>query len=295
MIGFFRTILYTPLYNILIFLAWIVPGHSIGWAIIILTILIRFALLPASLKASRAQVRLQALQPKINKLKKEIKDQQAQGRALMQLYKDEGASPFGTCLPILIQLPIIFVLYQVFLVGFDTSNYSLLYYFTPRPEVLDPYFYGLNLAKPELWALPIFAGLTQFILSKMMMPPAQKKEAGAEMDPMQMANKQMVYLFPLMTIFIARSLPAALALYWIITTVFGIAQQFYVNNQVKKNKPVEDGDLDVERYKNIEAKKLETPVPVKNTKTGYIQKAMNKRLDKQEKKTGVEVTIRTKK
>lgn len=296
---FFKVILYQPLYNILIFFAWLVPGDSIGWAIILLTVLIRIILLPASLKAARAQVKLQAIQPKINKIRQEIKDQQQQGKAIMKLYKDEDASPFGSCLPLLIQLPIIFILYRVFSAGLDQSRFSMLYSFTPRPDTINTIFFGLDLSKPEAWVLPILAGASQFILSKMTMPPTAPKTGNDTQaaDPMAMANKQMVYLFPLMTVFIARSLPAALAIYWIITTLFGIVQQLYVNKtiKVKKLDQSELDDFDVEKYKNLPESVPFKKDDSKPVKKDMISKAMSKRLDKQEKKSGVEVTIRTKK
>jgi YidC/Oxa1 family membrane protein insertase len=306
MINLLKTVIYYPLYNLLIFLAWIVPGHSLGWAIIMLTIIIRVILLPPSIKAARAQVRLQMLQPEMNRIRKEIKDQQEQGKALMELYKKEGVSPFGSCLPLLIQLPIIFILYRVFYninrYGLNTEN---LYPFTPHLDSVNTFFYGLDLAKPELWVLPILAGALQYVLSKMMMPPTpkpageSKKNGAPDMaDTMAMANKQMVYIFPLITIFIARSLPAGIALYWITTTLFGIVQQIYVNKTIKGNAEekkeaiadakeieAEHGIVDKEEDKNDNAPK----------KSDLITKMMRKKLDKQEKKTGVEVTIRKKK
>lgn len=291
-----NAVLYFPMYNILIFLAWVIPGHSIGWAIVVLTILIRLALLPASLKAAKAQARLQLLQPEINKIKAEIKDQQAQGKAMMELYKKEGVSPFGSCLPLLIQLPIIFVLYRVFQAGLNTSGFIHLYSFVPHPDTINTLFFGLDLAKPELWVLPILAGVTQFILSKMMTPPApQNTGKPGEPDPMQMMNKQMIYIFPLVTVFIARSLPAALGIYWVVTTIFGIVQQIYVNKSIKNN-PTARKEAFADA-KEIEAEYIDekkTPAPKKDGKRDMIQKIMSKRLDKQEKKAGVEVTIRKK-
>lgn len=303
MVAFLNTILYFPMYNILIFLAWAIPGHSIGWAIVILTIIIRLILLPASLKAAKAQARLQLLQPEMNRIKAEIKDQQAQGRAMMELYKKEGVSPFGSCLPLLIQLPIIFVLYRVFRAGLDTSGFVHLYSFVPHPATINTSFFGLDLSKPELWVLPILAGVTQFVLSKMMMPstpqPATAKKDGMP-DPMQMMNKQMIYIFPLVTIFIARSLPAALAVYWVITTLFGIVQQVYVNRAIKANpvarkEALEDALRIEDEYVPAEEQTVAVPAPKKDAKKDILQKMMNKRLDKQEKKAGVEVTIRKKK
>ena len=302
---FFKTILYTPLYNILMFLVWLVPGNSVGLAIIILTIIIRTLLLPASLKASKAQVKLQALQPKIQKLRNEIKDQQAQGKAMMEMYKKEGVSPFGSCLPMLIQLPIIFVLYRVFTVGLDESRFSLLYSFVPQPENINTYFLGFDLAKPDLWILPIIAGASQFVLTRLTMPPKDaNNDKDSKADPMQAVTKQMMYFFPIITVIIARSFPAAIALYWIVTTIFGVIQQIYVNKTIKNSsemkKEISEGKEDIdeeieeyEEYKDETNKNNEDTK--KDKKKNLMTKMMNKRLKKQEKKTGVQISIRKKK
>ena len=302
MISILKTVIYYPLYNLLIFLAWLVPGHSLGWAILLMTLIIRLLLLAPSLKAARAQVRMQMLQPEMARIKKEIKDQQEQGKALMALYKKEGVSPFGSCLPLLIQLPIIFILYRVFLnINRYGLNFENLYSFTPHMGTVNSFFFGLNLAKPELWVLPILAGASQFVLSKMMLPPVPKIQSNGKSTPdmgdtMAMANKQMVYIFPLITVFIARSLPAGIGIYWIITTLFGIAQQYYVIRSIKGN-PTEKREA-LEDARQIEAEYGVDEVLVednpKTKKPDMITKMMKKRLDKQEKKTGVEVTIRKK-
>lgn len=302
MISLLKTIIYYPLYNLLIFLAWLVPGHSLGWAIILMTLIIRLILLSPSIKAARAQVRMQMLQPEMARIKKEIKNQQEQGKALMALYKKEGVSPFGSCLPLLIQLPIIFILYRVFLnINKFGLNLENLYSFTPHMDSVNSFFFGLNLAKPELWVIPILAGASQFVLSKMMLPSVPKIQSNSDGKPdmndtMAMANKQMVYIFPLITIFIARSLPAGIGIYWIITTLFGIAQQYYVIRTIKGN-PEEKREA-VEDARQIEAQYGVDDVAIEEVeqpkKTDMITKMMKKRLDKQEKKTGVEVTIRKK-
>jgi YidC/Oxa1 family membrane protein insertase len=302
MISLLKTIIYYPLYNLLIFLAWLVPGHSLGWAIILMTLIIRLILLSPSIKAARAQVRMQMLQPEMARIKKEIKDQQEQGKALMALYKKEGVSPFGSCLPLLIQLPIIFILYRVFLnINRYGLNFENLYSFTPHMNSVNSFFFGLNLAKPELWVLPILAGASQFILSKMMLPPVPKIQSSGDSKPdmgdtMAMANKQMVYIFPLITVFIARSLPAGIGIYWIITTLFGIAQQYYVIRTIKgnpeeKREAIEDARQIESQYgvDDVETEEIEKP-----KKPDMVTKMMKKRLDKQEKKTGVEVVIRKK-
>lgn len=286
----FFTLLYQPLYNFLIFITWLVPGHSIAVSIVILTVVVRLILLPTSLKAARLQIRNLELQPKINKIRSEIKDQKEQSQALMALYKEEGLSPFGSCLPLLIQLPLLIVLYQVFSSGLTAVNPANLYSFVPHTVTINNSLFGLDLAKADPWVLPILAGLSQMVLSLMMMPP-KPKDASGQADPMAMMSRQMIFLLPLMTVFIGRSMPAALIIYWLVTTVFSIGQQWYVNKEIKSQKS---------KVKSIEKSPItliapNPPTPTAPKKPDLLTKMMNKRLDKQERKTGVNVTVRTKK
>jgi YidC/Oxa1 family membrane protein insertase len=306
---FFHITLYTPLYNALIFLAWLLPGHNIGWAIVLLTIIIRAALLPNSIKAARAQFKFQALQPKINEIRKRHKDDQAeQSRALMALYKEEGASPFGSCLPQLVQLPILWVLYRVFLGGIHGIDSSLLYSFTPHPVAINSNFYGLDLTKPELWVLPVLAGLSQLVLSRMM--PKPPKMSDNDNDPAAMMTSQMMYIFPVMSFLFARMFPAALAIYWVATTLFGIGQQWYINKEIKvsKSEIIEAEKELVALEQAEEGKREERRLTVgergansrglaergEKPKKDLLTKMMDRRLNKAEKKSDVSVTIRKK-
>jgi len=286
----FFTLLYQPLYNFLIFLIWLTPGHSIAVSIVILTVVVRLILLPTSLKAARLQIRTMELQPKINKIRSEIKDQKEQSQALMNLYKEEGLSPFGSCLPLLIQLPLLIVLYQVFRNGLTAVNPAELYSFIPHTVTINNLMFGLDLAKADPWVLPILAGLSQLVLSLMMMPPKPKTTAG-QADPMAMMSRQMIFLLPIMTVFIGRSMPAALIIYWIVTTVFSIGQQWYVNKEIR-NTGTRDERRETENITINKPNSLASPQPKKQD---MLMKMMNKRLDKQERKSGVNVTVRSKK
>src|SRR6185369_1887210 len=105
MLKLIEAVLYQPLFNLLFFLVWLIPGNQVGWAIVILTIAIRVLLLPVTVLTARVQVRMRALQPKIDELKRKHKDDRTlQSQAMMQLYKEEGVSPFSSCLPLIIQL-----------------------------------------------------------------------------------------------------------------------------------------------------------------------------------------------
>ena len=286
MTNFFRQALYIPFYNLLVFFAWLANG-SIGWAIIIMTIVIRLLLLPPSLKAVKATTKLQSLQPKMNEIKEKYKDDaKKQNEETMRLYKEAGASPMGCCGPMIIQLVVMFILYRVFFIAFNTDNYNLLYSFTPRVQHLNLSFMGLDMSKPELWVLPILAGLLQLVLSLMTLP---KSDPSKKNDPMVAMNKQMAFMFPIMTIFIGRSLPSGLALYWIITTIFSIGQQYYVNKVIRKD------IIEVPTAEKDRADSALIPEETKSTKSDMLTRVMNKRLDKKDKKAGVEITIRQKK
>lgn len=235
--AFFTKILYIPLFNALVFFVWLVPGHNIGWGIIILTVIIRFILYPSYKKSIVSQREMQKIQPELEKLKEKYKgNQQAQAQATMALYKQYNVNPFSSCLPLLVQLPILWVLYKVFIDGISPERYNMLYSFTPRPDYINTIFAGIDLAVPSL-LLAIIAGVLQFIQSKQIMPSASKKDgkkSGIE-AMMGSFSTQMVYIFPIFTVIIAMKLPSALALYWIVTTAFMIIQQWLVFKNHKEN------------------------------------------------------------
>lgn len=221
---FLKVVLYQPLYNLLIGLTIIIPGHSVGWAIIILTILIRLVLLIPSSRSIHQQKKVQEIQPKLAELKEQYKDDQKKlTQATLALYKKYQINPVGSCLPLLIQLPVLIILYQVFIRGLSTSSFHNLYPFIQRPESLNTNFFGLDLNKPNLWVLPILTGISQFYQSWQLQPKNKNKSVND--DPSQMMMKQMMYVFPVMTVLITRSLPSALPIYWLVSTLFSIVQQ----------------------------------------------------------------------
>jgi YidC/Oxa1 family membrane protein insertase len=237
MIGdIFNTILYQPLFNALVLLYEYIPGKDFGVAVIVLTVLIRFLLYPLMAQSIRSQKVLSELQPKIQEVQKKYSGNKAeQSKAIMELYKKEKFNPFGGCLPLLIQLPILIALYQVFWKGFDSGEFVHLYSFVQRPGAINPFFLGMiNLSEPSI-ILAILAGISQFIQSKMMMPGSlnsQQKGQAAQFS--QTMQKQMIYLLPVFTLFILWRLPAAVGLYWTVTSVFSIVQQYFIYSPAKK-------------------------------------------------------------
>ncbi|MDD3102158.1 MAG: YidC/Oxa1 family membrane protein insertase [Patescibacteria group bacterium] len=151
MIQFFNTILYQPLLNLLVFFYNVIPGHDLGVAIITLTVILKLILFPLSRQSLKSQKALQSLQPKMEEIKKKYPDQkEKQAKMTMELYKENKINPFSSCLPLLIQLPILIAVYQVFNTGLTSTNLPV-YSFIYNPGHLNSFAFGfLNLAKPNI-------------------------------------------------------------------------------------------------------------------------------------------------
>ena len=226
----FFVIFYQPIFNLLVWLYNTLPGHDLGLAIIILTLIIRLILYIPSKKSIKAQKELASIQPDIEKLKEKHKgDQEKLGPELMALYKEKKINPFASCLPLLIQLPFLFAIYRVFYNGLtDVNSLNALYSFVVNPGPLNVLAFGfLNLASKS-WILVILAGAGQFWQSKMMMNKKQSSGLSGAV------NSQMLYIMPIITIVIGGQFPAGLTFYWLLTTLFSIAQQYIVLRPKKK-------------------------------------------------------------
>jgi YidC/Oxa1 family membrane protein insertase len=245
MIHLFTIIFYQPILNLLVWLYNIVPGHDIGIAIILLTIIIKLLLLPLSKKSIVSQKALQDLQPKIEELKKQYPSKEEQGKAMIKLYQENKINPFSSCLPLLIQLPFLIAVYQVFIAGLKSNSLDLVYPFISRPESISVISLGfLDLSKSN-WVLAVLAGAAQFWQAKMMItkkPPAvvQGDKGSLDEGMAAMMNKQMLYFMPAFTVFIGISLPGGLTLYWFVVTVLTALQQIFIFNKIlNKGKPIE--------------------------------------------------------
>lgn len=232
MLHFFTIIyndaIYRPILNLLVWLYNLIPGHDIGVVIIVVTLVIRFVLAPFTHKSLKGQRKMTALQPKLNELREKHKDdRQEQAKAMMSLYKEHQISPFSSCLPLLIQLPILIALYHVFSKALK-GNLDGLYSFVSNPGSLNPNFLSfVDLSQPNI-IFAVLAGAAQFWQSWMIM----KWQTVQSNDPTaKIMNAQMIYILPLFSVFIAWRLPAGLPLYWIITTLFAILQQYYVQRK----------------------------------------------------------------
>jgi len=233
-------LLYKPLINLLFLFYFYLPGRDLGIAIIALTLLVRIILFPSFMSTLKSQRAMQKLQPEFDRVKREFKDdKEQQSKELMKLYKTHKVNPLGSCLPLIIQLPILWTLYRVFVLGLSDDSLKYLYDFFPKAgatiNTTFLHFTGISwlmvdLSKPSL-ALALLAGvmqLLQSVLNARFTPQSGGKGMG------KMISTQMIYFFPIITVFIAMSLPSALALYWVAMTFLTALQQFYVLKFVKE-------------------------------------------------------------
>lgn len=235
LIKFFDVLLYQPLFNSLVLLYNYLPGHDFGIAIILLTIIIRIILYPVSVKALNSQKTLQALQPKMQEIQKKHKDNKEQlAKETLELYRREKINPFSGLFLAIIQLPILIALYSVFWKGLNPAELANLYSFVSNPGQINSVFLGIvDLSKANL-VLAVLAGIFQFFQTKMLTPKSSPGQ-GKSSDMSQIMQKQMVYFFPFLTVFILMSLPSAIGLYWIVSGIFSIIQQYFI---LKKITPI---------------------------------------------------------
>jgi len=177
---------------------------NFGVSIIIVTILIKIALLPLTLKQDKSTKEMKKLQPEIEKLKeKYANDKQMLNIKTMELYKEHKVNPLGGCLPLLLQLPILFALFGVLRNGIIPKDSSFLWL---KLSVPDPFY-----------VLPVLNGAVSFFQQKLM--------GSADSNP-QMKN--MMYIFPIMMIMISYKMPSGLQLYWLTSSILAVVQQYFI-------------------------------------------------------------------
>lgn len=228
-------VLYQPLVNALAFLVSIIPGGDVGVAVIILTILVKIVLFPLSQKSIESQAQMNILTPELNKIKTSGASKEEQARLTFELYKTHKTNPFSGCLLVLIQIPIIFALYYVFLKGIKFDG-GLLYSFVKVPSNINMMFLGfLDITQKSL-VLAVLAGVSQYLQAHYMPKPAAtlntNTSSGSFSESFSKSmNMQMKYIFPFIIAFIAYSISGAVALYWITSNLFMVGQQIYVKKK----------------------------------------------------------------
>jgi YidC/Oxa1 family membrane protein insertase len=232
----FHTIFFQPIYNGLILLMDTFPLLDAGVAVILFTCIIKLILFPLSQKAVRNQLALKELQPEIDKIKIEYPDRQAQSLKTLELYKAKGVNPFSSIILILIQIPIIFALYQVFNTVATGVQAADLYSFVHVPAQIQTVFLGwFDITATSPFVLALLVGITQYVQAHFTMPKIEKPHKDAkpsfQAELGRSMNVQMKYILPLVIFFISRSFSAALSLYWITSNLFAIGQELYARRK----------------------------------------------------------------
>lgn len=259
----FDVFLITPFLNILIatyklLAALSIPG-ALGFAIIILSAAIRFALWPLTTSQLRSAQKMAALKPHLDRIKVEHgHDKVRHQQEISKLYKEHGVNPAAGCLPVLLQIPVFISLYNVLqkivllnkVEALTAINNKLYFPSLHLSQVPSTAFLGVQLStKPSQWhevgfailLIPIITGLLQFIQSKMMAPVKNKSQEntggkGGMEESMAQMQSQMVMIMPLMIAFFSYGFPVGLSLYWNTFTVFAIIQQYKIAGAGSLNK-----------------------------------------------------------
>jgi YidC/Oxa1 family membrane protein insertase len=232
-----------------------------GIAIILFTIVVKLLTLPLTIKQQKSLIETQKLQPIVEKLQKKYsKDPEKLNMEVAKLYKEKNVNPFSGCLLLLIQFPIIFAMFYVIQQpitymfrgqnielpsAYAGNTYGQVYYIAnERPDMLNMNFLGLdlgqvpnhNMANPILWIIPILAGVTTFLSSKITAAQQKKNQGNSETaQQTETMTKNMMTFFPIMSAYIAFIVPLGMGLYWLVNNIVTMVIQFLVNKSLYKD------------------------------------------------------------
>ncbi|MDD5103824.1 MAG: YidC/Oxa1 family membrane protein insertase [Candidatus Peribacteraceae bacterium] len=237
----FRAFITKPFLNFLIFIASITPGHSLGIAIIVLTLVVKFLLFIPTQHSLEGQKKMQKAQPLLDEIRRKYKaDPKRMQEETMKVWKEHGINPFQSCLPLLIQMPVLIGVFYTVRDGsiLELSKHLIYPFYQHLDWTFGTTFLGLDLLKPNVYIFPPLLVILQFIQMKLTFAAAKKKrqqsgeKAKNEGDKSQQLQQQMMlYGLPLMIGVFAFQFPAAVSLYWGVSTLFAIGQQMVVNRE----------------------------------------------------------------
>ena len=251
----FRVFITKPFLNFLILIASFLPDHNLGIAIIVLTLVVKLALFFPTQHAMEGQKKLQKLQPKLDEMRKKYKDNPEQlNKEIMKLWKEHDVNPLQSCLPMLLQFPILIGVFFVIRDGsiLEISRHLIYPLYQDLSWGFGSNFFGLDLTKPSIFLMPPLLFILQFAQMKLSFAIAKKKKEDKEAkegkkdkeskeetkgifsgDQQQMQQTMMTYGLPILIAVFAFQFPAAVSLYWAVSTVFGIGQQMVVNRRTE--------------------------------------------------------------
>ena len=226
--GFFARIIGYPIqwiYSVL---------HDYGITIIIVTLIVRLCLLPLYRKQLKTSAKTAGLQSQIKDIQTRFaNNRERMNQEMNDLYAKAGVSPMSGCLPLLIQLPIMY--------GMFARLRNPLTYMTANEMIAavhESFLWITDLSQPDPWLLPVLAGITTYLTSELSMATQQAAGANGMMSTMK-------YFMPIMIFLMARSFPAGLALYWTMGNVVMIVQSYFFNRNSKKKQAQEEAEAEV--------------------------------------------------
>lgn len=178
-----------------------------GLAIILLTIFIKVLMYPSTRKQAKSMQAMQKLQPEMKKIQEQIKDKQEQQKKIMELYKEHNVNPLASCLPLLLQMPVLIAMYQGIIRLEDLQGANFIWI--------------ADLGGADI-PLAILTGITMFLQTHL-----QQKWSGA---PVNQQTQTMSYIFPAMIVFIGFSIPSGVLLYWFTSNIMMLIQQYMIHN-----------------------------------------------------------------
>ena len=202
-----------------------------GLALLVFTILIKGVMYPLYAKQIKTTMNMSKMQPKIKEIQqKYAKDKALMNQKMVELYKEEGGSMYGGCLPMLIQMIVIMGLFALLRnpMNYISSDKMLF-------AIHESFLWIPDLAQPDKWVLPIIAGIATFLATYF---SQTNQMSGPNADQMKMMTKMMKYVFPVMILLMARSYPAGLALYWSLNQII----QIFYNIRFAKMKKKMSGE-----------------------------------------------------
>ena len=237
MSNIWHTFFFDPIYNTLVFFIDIIPGGDVGLAIIATVLVVKTILLPLSIKAAKTQKVMREIEPKLKVIKeKHADDKQRQAAEMMEIYREAGMNPLASVFLIFLQIPIIIALYlSVYSrsgVALPAIKTDLLYSFVAEPIRVSMNFLGHFDITEKSAFLAVLAGVTQFGYTHLSMPKLPPKDPKAEpnlkADFMRNMQMQMKYVMPVLIVFIAYSISAAVALYFVVSNLISLGQEYFV-------------------------------------------------------------------
>lgn len=238
-----------PLFNLITLFYKLTQGIgfpsilNLGLYVVLITLLIKILLLPAVIPSFNNMKKQKALKPELDKLKQKYgEDKKRMAEEQMKLFKEHGINPTSGCLSQIVMIFILIGLYQVVqklttISNLSELNYSLYsnFLFFTEKDTLENTFLFFNMSEPDMtFILPILAGIFTFVTSAMMMPVLTEAEKAAKKSSTEMEDiaytmqQQMTIMAPVLTFFACLTLDSALSLYIFVSSLFGVAQQYYL-------------------------------------------------------------------